>query len=639
MNNNIFLKYKHFKKFHTKNPYWLKHSVEDFKLKYNTGEYFEETEENDVWFNLLNEFEELKENIDIDDENYLKSLNNVSGFKTFHRISIAQEKWIKQNYHVEEIFTVPLNKKSEEKFVLTQQAINDPKIRLVINPVFIAEYQTNKNTIKVLSAPSAYLKDKKTFVYKSASTNVKKIDSLRVFFDISIANKLDIEIEDYWFLLVDSHTYPECQTKIKKEQINLYKFDWFNTSKSPISETKNKTFVEVLKEKQMYFKDFIQLVKTYQPTQLYPWQDLTEDKLIYKSIEQLCEVYDSDYANNDEYNVLWEVFPNQFTSQDKDDKLVFNTLCKRFANINGIKLLNIKKQFYAGVHPNEIDYPKNIGYIVNKFNVFNNDWDINIYHFLNRILKDNAITVWFDYEGYSLPYPPIDNVKPYNQIVSQVSIVVTQTIQHSKDNFEFKILKDHTKDIVLDPLKISTEDFFEILSNIYLESADAYVVWNKGYESVRSNEMLKYMQKANMDKDKIDLATQMYNEIFKEKLIDIMIPFQNSTQKYFSLYELKGKFSIKLVEKIVSLNKKNINLDHYIKPYKTLEIKNGMMAMETTISRYCGTIGDKEWTIKEQLLKEYCHNDVIAMIMACEFLLLIVKEKKADFIDPNQTIW
>lgn len=48
------------------------------------------------------------------------------------------------------------------------------------------------------------------------------------------------------------------------------------------------------------------------------------------------------------------------------------------------------------------------------------------------------------------------------------------------------------------------------------------------------------------------------------------------------------------------------------------------MALEESISRKLGIIGDKAWEAKIEYLKEYCENDVMAMIMTYDFIMEIV---------------
>jgi hypothetical protein len=50
-----------------------------------------------------------------------------------------------------------------------------------------------------------------------------------------------------------------------------------------------------------------------------------------------------------------------------------------------------------------------------------------------------------------------------------------------------------------------------------------------------------------------------------------------------------------------------------------------MMAMDIAVQRLLGLIGEKEWLEKTIFLKDYCENDVRAMLMVYEFIKFIIK--------------
>jgi putative uncharacterized protein MYPU_4760 len=62
----------------------------------------------------------------------------------------------------------------------------------------------------------------------------------------------------------------------------------------------------------------------------------------------------------------------------------------------------------------------------------------------------------------------------------------------------------------------------------------------------------------------------------------------------FTISYLKGKSSIKLVEKYITGHKEYDDLKHKIQPYANLAIKNGAMALDKAILRVQGKIGDAE---------------------------------------------
>ena len=54
------------------------------------------------------------------------------------------------------------------------------------------------------------------------------------------------------------------------------------------------------------------------------------------------------------------------------------------------------------------------------------------------------------------------------------------------------------------------------------------------------------------------------------------------------------------------------------------------MAMNKAMQRYLNTIGDQEWKANVKMLKEYCENDVKAMIMVYYFICWLVDHEAND---------
>jgi hypothetical protein len=52
------------------------------------------------------------------------------------------------------------------------------------------------------------------------------------------------------------------------------------------------------------------------------------------------------------------------------------------------------------------------------------------------------------------------------------------------------------------------------------------------------------------------------------------------------------------------------------------------MAMEIGIKRALNLINDQKWNLISKKLKEYCENDVRAMIMVYDFVLKLIEEQK-----------
>ncbi|MDJ1648527.1 UU173 family protein [Mycoplasma phocimorsus] len=247
--------------------------------------------------------------------------------------------------------------------------------------------------------------------------------------------------------------------------------------------------------------------------------------------------------------------------------------------------------------------------------------------------------VWYDYESINLPYAVLEYTKPYQQIVSQVSVF---------RSFENKIIKED--DIVYDPQKISLLDFVDIFYHLYWEEADYYIVYNKNFENTRNEEMYKAIEnKWFNDSSFKDIVKEKYNlnlekianikNQIKEKTFDLMEFFAarkiyNVTVSSYNkdiiiplvyLPTLLFKYSIKKIENYVTSN--NLKLDHLIVPYKELDIKNGMYAQIEAIKRYLNQTKNESWPKVVDSLKKYCHNDVLAMIMVFDLVKYLLKQR------------
>ncbi|WP_051789169.1 UU173 family protein [Mycoplasma buteonis] len=328
-----------------------------------------------------------------------------------------------------------------------------------------------------------------------------------------------------------------------------------------------------------------------------------------------------------------------------------------------------------------------LDFINHKNNLFNKTQDFfnfNIANLIKKLHVKDARICWYDYEGFSDIFPIFNHINPYNQVVNQVSIIVTQ---NGKELSCSNIVKD-TKNLKL-------QDLCDMIFEIYSDCADAFVVFNKSYENTRNIEILnlikmnlsEYEENKNkqieIDKDTnefisyffekfktfenfknmiyhinsntVDLAdsfmignlsknekyisfntanietysafTVENNKIVKENLDSNFIVRNVATfgRMMISIKYLKYFYSIKKIEKYITHY--NIDLKNKIIPYTSLkEVQKGTDAMEKAIQRYLGSIGDNLW--ENQIvpnLKRYCENDVRAMLMVYDFVMEILK--------------
>ncbi|WP_426461303.1 UU173 family protein [Mycoplasma hafezii] len=316
-------------------------------------------------------------------------------------------------------------------------------------------------------------------------------------------------------------------------------------------------------------------------------------------------------------------------------------------------------------------------------------FNFNVANLIKRLHIKNARICWYDYEGFSDLFPVLDYVNPYNQVVNQVSIIITQNGKELS-----------CENIVKDTQTLSLKDLCEMIEAIYADKADYFVVFNKSYENTRNKEILELViNTVNANKDIeflnwffnrfdtvenfanminhindntvdladsfmiVDLSKNKYaafntstadtyssfrvenHKILKEENADNFIAKNIATfgRMMISIKYLKYFYSIKKIEKYITHYE--IDLKNKIVPYTSLkEVQKGTDAMEKAIQRYLGSIGDNLWNnLFVPNLKKYCENDVRAMLMVYDFVMEILKsaypeieDYQYELVDENQ---
>lgn len=223
--------------------------------------------------------------------------------------------------------------------------------------------------------------------------------------------------------------------------------------------------------------------------------------------------------------------------------------------------------------------------------------------------KLKAKKVYFDFETISLAIRVIDHSLPFMQIVTQCSI-----IKDHGNGFEKE------ENLIVDPINIKTTFFKKIVDHLYEANADeySYVVYNASFEKGRLLEM-----KAIINDDeynhKIDkIVRNLYD----------LADFFNLSKQNIVLKDLKGYYSIKAVLPLVPQKFLDVTKT---KSYRTLNIRKGDQAQAHTSLRFFNKYDDLTWQIKVQELKDYCENDVRAMI-AVEYYVADILERFKPFV-------
>lgn len=456
----------------------------------------------------------------------------------------------------------------DERIVKTEEYIGSDKI--VLSPVF--EYNG------ALSKPFAFDFKNNILINLKYSKKTKRMDFVQAYYDLSIINEI-LEVKDY-------NLYLPLDAEGLKGEINLTMVDHINLSKtgdtydactqdgSPKSTNVMKEFknpeVLTLKDIDLYIEEINQA------------RDINE-------INTHLENDATEFGDNPFWNELLEKLSHKYSGisgyiapkkKIVENAAIDNNVFRAYEELNEAMIMNFKR----------------------------------VDDFINQLHMSEKI-VWYDFEGFSLPYPAVDYTKSFQQIVFQLSKIETN------GNIE----EHEVRNYVWDPLKINVGDLYKVLCQVYSGGADKYVVYNKTYENTRLKEIVKLLRES----DYYDEAQKMFDHI-EANTLDLWDLFKiNNGGKVvppIMFHDQYCKSSIKNIEKHISLNQ--INLPYSIKEYKNLDVKNGVMAMDVAIKRAIGVMGESQWAEKVEKLKEYCENDVRMMIMVYHFIKYLIWKGK-----------
>lgn len=230
---------------------------------------------------------------------------------------------------------------------------------------------------------------------------------------------------------------------------------------------------------------------------------------------------------------------------------------------------------------------------------------------LSKKLKKKK--VYFDFETLNSALAAFDGCYPYKQVVVQASII--------KDHGDGKLI---SKNLICDPKNITIDWFKKIIDSI-LDNIDnvneySFVVYNKSFEHTCLNDMAHFINEKEYT-NKIISFNGPLDVKGKNHLFDLADFFDNRKAEACYIWPLKGFYSIKKVLDFVMNDKKSKAFELAgCKNYKSLNIQNGSQAQNEINNRFFGMINDTDWKKKEKYLKQYCENDVRAMI-ALEYWL------------------
>ncbi|MGZ9431668.1 DUF2779 domain-containing protein [Mycoplasma sp. CB776] len=606
-----FITFNHFYKYKTCQKYFIWNKIDIQKNDFD----IDEEEQSEKFWDAVN-FSEL-----LNEENLNFVSTRASVFTSLER---EFENFIQQKYGINNVYVVK-SKNNEEAIIETENILKNNKYKVILYPVFKYENAIAKPTL-------IDLKNKKISILKF-STSTKRKDILRPFWDFWITNKI-VKLENISLFLLN------LSEESKKNEKDFSEVFYLNINKT--KKSLSKSMEKELNNDLFFYKTIIyQQGLTPQEYDSMIKGEFVPENNIYAMISSRTlpinskknEYYDFETIEEIIENINEAKSINDFDNLTIEDNSLFGT------NSDFNDILSLKEPTIFGYSGNILKKEKIISLIENK-NIASiktqlsdnflysqiNSQDIKIFksaeleNIIDILNDKNKRIVWYDFEGFSLPYPPMNGVLPYQQLVFQLSIKETLGNKIISNNFE-------NENVVYDPQKLTIKTFEEIITKIYSNKADYFVVFNKGYELTRIKEMLKLIEKEDLQMHQ--KLSNYFSHIVKNTidLADFFSGYSETRKNlpFIFIPELKGFYSIKKIEKYIT--KHNIKLDHLITPYVELEIQNGLSAMNKAIARYIGFIGDKEWQEIKKNLKKYCENDVMAMIMVKDFINFLIKEK------------
>ncbi|MGX9358558.1 DUF2779 domain-containing protein [Mycoplasma sp. 128] len=617
MTNKKYIQYKDYFTYNVSSEYWLTHTEEDFLLEHNVqnASYYDEDDdeledddENKEWANFIGLFETTEE-FNYSDKFGLDLYRAHADNKAFNLVNKSINLYINKYFQNFKSVIIPLSTKLEQKIELTKKHLDDPKIEVIIGPVF--EYKD------ALAKPAAY--NKKTGLMLDKKPVAK--------------SSLDNLLKGYW----------NCQIAKLSGVKNLTSYRLLVFNKDVNSTQKNTLDFYLASE----------VASTKSQKEFIAWLDDSKkfsfDKVIFENdgkVKKDLRCADVEYFIKIIKELRSKKEKTSYVLSEKDDSskwckkyktktnLVFNTLYPTFSHIHGSFVSKIAEKIfhdqpYDDILQRTTSQANALNKILRKESTLNEQVVENI---IKPLRQKDKVVVWYDFEGFSMPYPIFDYALPYRQIVFQVSVIKTINNQIiSKEN------------VVLDPRNLELSQYLDFIKTIYDPNACAYVVFNKSYENTRLREMVELYEITNLktggkaiSQEQIDELKKMVDKIISEELcVDLENVFNYSKNAIY-FHQLRGFSSIKKIEKLITKSK--LQLPVMITPYSELEVQNGTMAMTYAICRYADTIQDNKWEEVVNNLKIYCENDVMAMIMAYQFIELVL-EKGVNIIDKDLNIF
>ena len=641
-------------------------NMNDFDLEDEDLKVYDNENEIDVYSFV----EELKDDhIDLDNSNPKVFEGNIIDKKSKAYIKQYFIDYFRKNninkFDVIDFSTFKLN--NNQQFIKTMQYLESHKYAIMFQPTFIARN-------KAIAKPDALINvdGKLILVETKGTTNPKLNHLIDIYYQKQIIEEAlkdkDYYLDDYYLCIV------------KYELLGVKQISFVLTKNCPINKTgfqPNNDQKNELKNKKItlaettHLKSLIRLGESDKSPEDTSIKSLLDNhpSLLSKSKKTYEEIYTEFLESSDKFwNIIDELYnyqidnslPSLIPSEKYKSKIKDNDYWPALRDYyyflsdkNGVnKYPSLQFSGKLIQHPDPIRIFKDSGitdlsddefikWLLLDKNIFNAEHKKRkaLNKYLNTICKDNKILncgicsdalnhfkslksrkVYFDFESLNIATRVVNNYPPFMQVVNQVSII----FDHGDKSLQTMPY------LVIDPINgINKEDFKKIIDAI-LPSKDldvcskySYVVYNKSFESIRLNEMAKYINEAEYCK-KV--------EVINKNIYDLadFFSLEGENKNYQVVFkELKGFYSIK---KVLPLVEKYDNYSFKVtgcKNYKTelTQITNGTEAQNASTQRFFGLLNDQEWKTTVENLGKYCDNDVRAMVAVEYFLNNILNGK------------
>lgn len=614
----------------------IKVSYEKYNMNLSEVEDENDTGEEEYSLELYKEL--LEDNSKIDDNNPLIIEGQIVDKNSRSHIQSLFE----EDFEVIDLDEKYQGKNNEEKALITLELISKHPKLILFQAVFISKI----NGVDVITKPDGIVIDKNEFnLYETkATSSAKKHHFLDIYFQarlIESISQLKMKFNFKYFLCIVAFDYAnkmECPL-IETPYCNIGKSvsydlkEWFNelddmdkvidygqsikmgewTSKSvdyefyPISITQFAHHI---------FNDVdnrYQAVKSKKSVEKFKDDALEMQSNFSKIIKELFD-HRSKMKLTDMPIIKRPGYGDK--SQWKDNDLFIQTR-SIYVN-NGYDLLkysgNVLKQTYDMLEKYQIGDELNNYYrsekkanLIEESLFSKNDvtiFQVKVNHFIEKIKPKK---VYFDFETINTATRAFQNTLPFRQIVTQSSVII--------DNGEQQPLV--CNNLIADPIKIDVEWFKAIVDSLHQGNDYSYIVYNKSFERSRLNEMKGYIG---------DNSYNLKIDCIIENMVDLADLF-DFRKELVIFKELFGFYSIKKVLPLVSKYDPKIFRDVQCLDYKKLEINNGKLCQDKTTQRFFNLMNQKEWDQLAIELKQYCENDVRAMVAVEYFIKNVIANK------------